>query len=82
MHDADRRNDLQTVIDLLPLGKCQKSLAVESIDSMSTDEQNDVLALYEQVISQLPAALEAAKRIRGIDPAVRAVTSSPSDTEQ
>ncbi|WP_395455495.1 hypothetical protein ACHMW5_10540 [Azospirillum melinis] len=61
---------------------CQKTLAVESIDRMSADEQNDVLALYEQVINQLPVALEAAKRIRGIDPAVRAVNPSPSDTEQ
>lgn len=82
MHDADHRNDLRAVIDLLLLGKCQKSLAVESIDSMSADEQNDVLALYEQVINQLPAALEAAKRIRGIDTTVRAVNPSPSDTEQ
>lgn len=82
MHDADRQNDLRAAIDLLPLGKRQKALALESIDSMSADEQNDMLALFGHVISQLPAALEAAKRIRGIDPAGQAVDPSPSDTGQ
>jgi len=82
MHDADRRNDLRAVIDLLPLGKRQKSLALESINSMSEDEQNDMLALYEQMISHLPAALEAVKRIRCIDSEVRVVNQSPSGTEK
>lgn len=82
MHDSDRRDDLRTVIDLLPLGKRQKALAVESIDSMSADEKDDMLALYEQVVSQLPAALEAAKRIRGIIPATQTESASPFDSEQ
>ena len=82
MQDADRRNDLRAVIDLLPLGKCQKSLALESINSMSADEQNDMLALYEQMISHLPAALDAVKRIRGIDSEVRVVHPSPFGTEK
>lgn len=82
MHDADRRNHLRAVIDLLPLGKRQQSIALESIDSMSADEQNDMLALYEKVISQLSAALEAVKRIRGINPAVRTVDRPPSDIKQ
>lgn len=65
----------------MPLGKRQKALAVESIDSMSADEKDDMLALYEQVVSQLPAALEAVKRIRGIDTAIQTEIASPFGSE-
>ena len=82
MHDTDRQSGLRAAIDLLPLGKRQKALAMESVDGMSADEQSDMLVLYEQVISHLPAALEAAKRIRGITPVAQVVNPSPFDTGQ
>lgn len=79
---TDRQERLRTVIDLLPLGKRQKALAMESIDSMSADEKSDMLALCDQTISHLPAALEAVRRLRGIAPIVQVADPSPSDTEQ
>ncbi|MGA1856525.1 hypothetical protein VH569_11110 [Azospirillum sp. 11R-A] len=82
MHDSDRRDDLRAVIDLLPWGKRQKALAVESIDGMSEVEKDDMLALYEQVVTQLPAALEAVKQIRGINSAIETERASPFDSEQ
>ncbi|MFP5516516.1 hypothetical protein [Azospirillum sp. B21] len=55
---------------------------MESIDSMSADEKSDMLALCDQTISHLPAALEAVRRLRGIAPIVQVADPSPSDTEQ
>lgn len=76
MRDAEGQTSLREIVDRLPLGKRQKQLAEESFDSMTAAEARSTVELYHQVADGLPAALAAARRIRGLSAAPQATASA------
>lgn len=82
MRDVDRQISLRKIIDRLPLGERQRRLAEESFENMTEAEAKSTVELYDQVAAGLPAALAAARRIRGMAGAPQAnVPASPEPTQ-